>query len=122
MRISELSTDTGLDVLCEITPYLGAIITDEALVSELRNRIKLNKEASVAEVYAAGLDKITKLLPIILKTHRDDVYGIVAAVNGKTATEVAEQSMLKTASEIRDIIKDKEFRDFFKSLRDTDHE
>ncbi len=116
MKISQLSTDAGLDVLCEITPYLGAIISDEALTAELRRKINLDKDATQAEVYAAGLDRITKLMPIILKTHRSDVYGIVGAINGKTETEIAEQSMLKTAIEIRDIVKDKEFADFFKSL------
>lgn len=120
MRISELTTEQGLDVLCEITPYVGAIITDEALVAELKNKVAVGDNATVAEVYAAGLDKITKLMPIILKTHRSDVYGIVAAINGKDVADIAKQSMLKTASEIRDIIKDKEFRDFFASLWSTE--
>lgn len=116
MKISQLSTDAGLDVLCEITPYIGAIISDEELTAELRRKINLGKDATQAEVYAAGLDRITKLMPIILKAHRADVYGIVGAINGKTEAEIAGQSVLKTAIEIRDIVKDKEFADFFKSL------
>lgn len=119
MRISELTTETGLDVLCTITPFICNIIEDEGLREELRNKIHLDENASMTEVYAAGLDKLTKLIPILLKTHRSDVYGVVGAINGKSEEAVAAQPMLKTMGEIRDIVKDKDFKDFFKSLRET---
>lgn len=119
MKISQLTTDEGLDVLCEITPYIGAIIGDEALTAELRRKVDIDDSASKAEVYAAGLDRIAKLMPIIFKTHRADVYGIIAAVNGKSVEEIAAQNVFKTGAEIRDIIKDKDFVDFFKSLWGT---
>ena len=61
-------------------------------------------------------------MPILLKTHRSDVYGIVGAINGKTEQEIESQSFLKTLGEIRDIINDKEFRSFFGSLWNTDKE
>ena len=120
MKISELTTNEGLDVLCEITPYLGAIVTDDELVAELKRKTDVSNESTQAQVWAAALDKLTKLMPIILKTHRSDVYGIVGAVNGKTEDEIARQGFIKTASEIRDIINDKEFKDFFKSLWGTE--
>lgn len=120
MRISELTTNEGLDVLCEITPYLGAIVTDESLVAELKRKADVGEESTQAQVWAAALDKLTKLMPIILKAHRSDVYGIVGAVNGKTEDEIARQSFIKTAIELRDIINDKEFKDFFKSLWNTE--
>lgn len=119
MKISELTTDAGLDVLCEITIPLGNIVTDEALVTELKNKTKLPDTATTPEIYSAILAKLSKLLPIILKTHRGDVYAIVGAVNGKTEGDIAQQSLLKTAAEIRDIVNDKEFKDFFKSLWST---
>lgn len=122
MKFSELTTNEGLDVLCEITPYLGAIVTDEDLVAELKRKTDVGEESTQAQVWAAALDKMTKLMPIILKTHRSDVYGIVGAVNGKTEEEIAAQSFIKTVIEIRDIINDKEFKDFFKSLWNTEQE
>lgn len=120
MRISELTTANGLDVLCDITPYLGAIITDEQLTAELRRKANVNSDSSQAEVWAAALEKITRLLPVILKSHRNDVYGIVGAINGKTEEEIEAQSFLTTLSEIVDIVRDKEFRNFFASLRNTE--
>ena len=120
MKFSELTTENGLDVLCEITPYLGNIITDEELSNEIRRKTKLGASATRLEVYAAAIDKLTKLLPIILKTHRDDVYGIIAAVNNKPVADVRKQPLIKTAIDIRDIVRDKDFADFFKSLRDME--
>lgn len=120
MKISQLNTDNGLDVLCEIVPYIGNIIEDEKLTAELRRKTALEPSASMAEVYAAGIDKLAKIVPVVLKTHRSDVYAIVAAINGKTPEDIAKQNFLKTAADIRDIVQDKEFRDFFKSWRLTD--
>lgn len=119
MRISDLTTEAGLDVLCEITPFICNIIEDDTLRTELRNKIHLDENASVTEVYAAAIEKLSKLIPILLKTHRSDVYGAVGAINGKSEEAVAAQPMLKTMGEIRDIVKDKGFKDFFKSLRET---
>jgi len=120
MRISELDTNAGLDVLCEITPYIGAIVTDEELVAELKRKVDVGNNPTKAQVWVAALDKLTKLLPILLKTHRSDVYGIVGAINGKTEAEIEKQNFIKTMVEIRDIINDKEFKDFFKSLWNTE--
>lgn len=113
MKISELNTDQTLDVVCEITPYVGNILEDEELTAELKRKLRLGDDVSKAEVYAAGIKKLTKLVPIVLKKHRADVYGIVAAVNGKTPEQIAEQNGLLTAKEIKDIVTDKAFQDFF---------
>lgn len=121
MKISELNTDQALDVLCESAPYLGNIIEDASLTLELKRKLKIGAGASQAEIIAAGIDKIAKLVPIILRAHREDVYAIIAAVNGKTLEDVSKQNALKTAGEIKDIVKDKAFLDFFKSLRDTEN-
>lgn len=120
MRISELTTDEGLDVLCEITPFIGAIVTDEELVAELKRKIKLGDDASKAQVWVAATDKLSKLMPIIFKTHRADVYGIIGAINGKPQSEIETQNFIKTMTEIRDIIRDEEFRNFFKSSWNTE--
>lgn len=122
MKISELTNEQGLDALCEMTPYLGNILEDADLVAELRKKIRLEDDASRVEIYSAFIQKMTKLVPIVLKTHRKDVYGIVAAVNGVPYETVNKQNFLKTMQDISDIVNDKTFKDFFKSLRGTDAE
>lgn len=115
MKLSSLTTEQAVDVLCELTPYVSNIATDETLLAELRSKVKLPKSASKAEVVAAGAEKITKLIPILLKERKADVLGILAVLNGKTVAEVEKQNFLVTAAQVRDAVKDKDLISFFKS-------
>ena len=114
MKFSQLTTDKALDVLCEITPYIANIATDDELMAIIGKAVK-REEMTRAGVLLLGAEKLTKMVPVLLKTHRDDVYGVVAAVNGKTVDEIREQNFIKTTAQIVEVIKDKELLDFFKS-------
>lgn len=118
MRISSLTTDEALDVLCEITPYIADIVGDEELLAELKREVTKGKVLSEAELKVLGLQKINALVPLILKKKKADVYGILAALNGKTEEDIAKQNVLITGHQIREIVKDKELLDFFKSFVD----
>lgn len=120
MKISEISTDNAMDVLCELTPYVTNIVTDEDLVGELKKAIDFKEANTMAEKMALIAGKITKIIPIILKNRKNDMFGIVGVLNGKTIDEVAEQNIIVTMKQIRDIAKDKELLDFFKSCTDTE--
>lgn len=120
MKISEISTDNAMDVLCELTPYVTNIVTDENLVGELKKAIDFKEANTMAEKIALTAGKITKIIPIILKNRKSDVFGIVGVLNGKTIEEVAKQNIIVTMKQIRDIAKDKELLDFFKSCTDTE--
>ncbi len=114
MKLSKLTTDEALDVLCEITPYVSNIVSDEGLMDTLNKTIKKDGMTR-AGVLVAGAEKLSRLVPIVMKEHRGDVYGIIAAVNGMERDEIARQNVLKTSIQIRDICADKEMLDFFKS-------
>jgi hypothetical protein len=114
MKFSQLTTDKALDVLCEITPYIANIATDDELMAVIGKAVK-REGMTRAGVLLLGAEKLTKMVPVLLKTHRDDVYGVVAAVNGKTVDEIREQNFIKTTAQIVEVIKDKELLDFFKS-------
>lgn len=114
MKFSQLTTDKALDVLCEITPYIANIATDDELMAVIGKAVK-REGMTRAGVLLLGAEKLTKMVPVLLKTHRDDVYGVVAAVNGKTVDEIREQNFMKTTAQIVEVIKDKELLDFFKS-------
>ena len=120
MKISEISTDNAMDVLCELTPYVTNIVTDENLVEELKKAIDFKEANTMAEKIALTAEKITKIIPIILKNRKNDVFGIVGVLNGKTIDEIAKQNIIVTMKQIRDIAKDKELLDFFKSCTDTE--
>lgn len=119
MKLSSLSTARAADVLCEITPYIANITADKGLLDILSTKLGAENR-SVAELYVYGAKKIASIAPIILKTHRDDVFGLLAAVNETTAEEIAAQNIIKTMSQIRDLAHDQEFIDFFKSWQQSE--
>ena len=120
MKISEISTERAMDVLCELMPYVTNIITDETLVAELKEAIDFKEANTMAEKIALTAGKITKIIPILLKNRKNDVFGIVGVLNEKTIDEIAKQNIIVTMKQIRDIAKDKELLDFFKSCTDTE--
>ena len=120
MRLSELSTENTADVLCEIAPHFENIITDDELMEILKSKVDLPENSTIIEKITLFTSKATKILPIILKKRKNDVFGILGALNGKTIEEIANQNILKTMSQIRDIKKDKELLDFFKSCTGTE--
>ena len=115
MKLSDLTTDRAADVLCEIGTYIINITTDEALTAELKKKAEKANAKTQAEMVSFLASKISALLPILLKKHKDDVFGIVAALNDTTADAIAKQNIIKTACMIREAVKDKELVDFFKS-------
>ena len=120
MKVSEISTEKAMDVLCELTPYVTNIVTDETLLAELKEAIDFKEANTMAEKMALTARKITKIIPILLKNRKNDVFGIVGVLNNKTVEEIAKQNIIVTMKQIRDIAKDKELLDFFKSCTDTE--
>ena len=120
MKLSELSTERATDVLCEIAPYFMNITTDEELVGELKSAIDFKEANTMAEKITLTVGKISKILPILLKKRKTDLFGILAALNEKSVEEIAKQNIIKTMLQIKDISKDKELLDFFKSCTGTE--
>lgn len=115
MKISELSTDKALDVICEITPYIDNIASDEELINTIKEKANLPKGATRADMLKIGAEKINRIVPILLKKKRGDIFGILAALNETSIEEIRKQSMISTAKQIKEAVKDKELIDFFKS-------
>ena len=115
MKLSEMTTDRAMDVLFEITPCIANITADEELLAELRNAIDPKAVKTKAELMVKGVEKITKLAPIVLKKRKADVFGILAALNEKTAEEIGKQNIIATMAQVREVVKDKDLMDFFKS-------
>lgn len=114
-RISELSTAEATDIICEITPWIEDIVTDDELVSVIREKVNIGKETTKLEYATLMVDKISKIAPILLKKKREAVYNILAAFNGKSVEEVGKQSFIVTLSQIKTLVKDKELMGLFTS-------
>lgn len=119
MKFSQLSTDRAADVLCQMTPYIANITGDKALLDTLREKLK-KEGTSAAELYVFAAKKYASLVPILLKGHREDVFGILAVLNDTTIEKIGAQNILVTMAQIRSVVKDKEIVDFFKSWQEPE--
>lgn len=115
MKISELTTDRAADVLCEISAYISNICGDKAVMDEVMKNITLTGKESVVEMVMTLADKISALSPLLLKQHKTDIFGIVAALNDAAIEDISKQNIMITMSQIKEIFIDKDFIDFFRS-------
>lgn len=119
MKLSELTTDRAADVLCQITPYVANLTGDKKLLDTLKEKLG-GEKPSVAEVYTYGAKKLAVLVPIVLQDHRADVFGLLAVLNETTPEEIAGQGILTTMQQLRELVQDRQLRDFFQSLQQAD--
>ena len=119
MKLSELTTERAADVLCELTPYIANITGDKPLLDELSNKFD-RKGKSAAELYTFAAHKYATLVPILLKDHREDVFGMLAVLNETEPEKIANQNILSTMMQVRSVLKDKELLAFFKSFGQED--
>lgn len=115
MKLSQLTTEQAADVLCELTPYIANITGDKALLDELANKFD-SKGKSAAELYTFAAHKYATLVPILLKEHRKDVFGVLSVLNETELDKIAKQNIMETMKQVREVFKDKELLDFFKSF------
>ena len=121
MKISDLSTDRALDVLCEILPNVNSICIDEELVEAVKKKLsKKISELSRAEILLIGAEKMTEIGLIALKKHRHDVLSILAAINGVEPEQVERQNIIKTMAMLRELAKDEELIAFFRSCAERE--
>lgn len=120
MKISEMSTERALDVLCELTAPIFDIMNDDELLTELKSAVSFKGANTMAEKIAVITAKFSKIIPLILKKKREAVFEILAILNEKSADEISRQNVIITMAQIREITKDKELLDFFKSCTSTE--
>lgn len=121
MKISELTTERAADVLCEVSIYALNVLSDKELLASLRMQLEgTNGDRTKAEMIAIASEKVAELVPLLLKKHKDDVFGIVAAVNGLTLEQVRQQKIIKTMTAIKEMAQDKDLIDFFRSCVSTE--
>lgn len=112
MKLSKLSTDRAADVLCELAPHVSSIVGDKALLDELSKKLD-TKNKSVAEIYTFAANKCALLVPVLLKDHRSDVFGILAILNETDAETIGKQNVMETMRQVKEAMTDKELIDFF---------
>ena len=111
-KLSDLGTDECMDVLCTIAPSIQEIVDDKDIMNVLGKAIDKNG-LTTAGVFMAATSKLVGAVPMLFKTHREDVYNILSSVGGVTVDEVKSQNMLDTMKQMKEILQDKPLLDFF---------
>lgn len=117
MKLSELSTDQALDVMCELTPYIDNIVNDPDTVNTI-GKVVVHKDGKINRygVFALAMGRITEFAPLLLKNHRQDLYSILSVMNDRPVDEIAGQKFVETMWQIRELFQDEEFFSFLKSF------
>lgn len=114
-KLSDLGTDECLNVMCEITPYISNIVSDQELMENLGKGVDKKGMTNVG-VIMLGIKRMFTAVPLLLKNHREDIYNVVSTVGGEmTVEEIAAQNIMVTLNQVRSLSHDKVLIDFFKS-------
>lgn len=112
MKISQLSTVQAKDVLIQLAALTANITEDEPLMNIIGQAMDFDGLNNTG-VKGKILGKWSSFISELLHGHWEDIRGILAALNAKTAEEIEEQSMLETIRQLNEIRDDKELFDFF---------
>lgn len=112
MKLSEMSTQKAAQVMCDIAVPVANIAQDEKLAEAFRAIAKsdLNSMSRIAQYGLMG----SKLLPLLLKDHLDDVCQVIGTIKGVSAEEIKAQNIVKTVGDIKELL-DSDLVRFFKS-------
>lgn len=111
MKISRMTTDQAADALCRIAPPFTRMLQDKETVPALQQLMDSAQDEKPVESLTAVL---LKVVPYLLKDHKNDVYEIIGALTGKTEQQIGKQNILKTVQDIKDSL-DQDLIDFFRS-------
>lgn len=117
MKLSQISTEEAAGVLCELTPFVNDIVSDEELLGELKIAVDKNGGMTRAQMIAVGIERINRITVILLRKKKYSVFGILGVLNGKEADEIGRQNFLATAAQVRDVVRDKALLDFSNRAR-----
>ncbi len=116
MKLSELTTDRALDVLCELTPHIYSITSDKNIVDSVSKVVRADLDnTSLYGQYMIIADRVVEVLPLLLKNHRADVYGILSVLNEKPVDEIRAQPVRDTIRQAREAFRDEDLLSFFRS-------
>lgn len=117
MRLSDIRGERVLDVIAEIAAPVINIASDEEALAFFKRRPP--KEGQTPQEALA--ERMGQAAPALMKTHRDDLVAILAALDGVTAEEYVEGMTLGSVLvDVFELLTDEAFGDFLSSQEQTE--
>ncbi len=116
MKIHELNGDQLAEALCLIAEPIERITQDEEVSKTLADIGNKRKENTVFGKFIGYT--YAKLIPLLLKKHKDSIFEILAVLTGKPVEEIHKQNGWVTVMELRKWLNEDVIR-FFTSSEGT---
>lgn len=112
MRLSDLTAEQGLEAIANSLEHIGNIADDDDALSLCQELVPREGEKYI-KVFARG----AKTAPKLLKTHKDDVIGILAAFELQSVEEYKKKhKLMDVIKGMVDLINEPEVRQLFFSV------
>ena len=118
MKISQLSTDEATALLLEIMPFVDNLVSDEEFCKEIAKKTEFR--STLGDFMVQGAQKIVTLVPVILKNHKNDFYGIISAIYKIPPEKIGKQTLTETVNQVKELLKDEDLIGFFKLHGDAE--
>lgn len=100
-----MKTNDAVTMICNVAPYMYDLVDSIKRDNELIQELKEHKNDKVYLLF--------KIAPKLLKVNPNAMYSIIGELSGKTAEEVANQSIGITLNQLKKIGEDEDIRSFF---------
>ncbi len=110
MRLSEMTTDQACEAIVELTVPVANIVDDPALEPMLKDFAGRKGQNGLKIISAM----IPKVVPLMLKDHRKDVYTILSVMSGEPTEKIGNQKITETIRMVQECV-DEDLIRFFRS-------
>lgn len=113
MKLSEMTNDQACDAIVKLTQPVANITDDPALEPLLKELAGYGGKHEVTGLKILSA-MIPKVVPLLLKDHKNDLYEIIGVLSGKAKADIGKMKLTETITVIRESI-DEDLINFFKS-------
>lgn len=105
-----MRTDDAIDRLCDIAPIIADIGEKAKNDQEFKDFLASYNKSRDNRMF------VLRVLPVLVKNYREDIYSILSIWTDKPVEEIKEQSIGATVKELKEIFEDEDIRAFFSSF------
>lgn len=109
MKMAEMNTELGFDLMEKLLPDVAAILNDEK-VKKIKAEMRSDGSIAIGE----GMNAV---LPLFLGKYRENLIRMAAAISGKSEKEIMEQPMGETLAVFQAGVTDEMLSFFASCLR-----
>lgn len=105
MKISQMTNDQACDALIRITDPVANIADDPQMEPILKGLAEHEGENGLSALKAIS-QMLPKIVPMLLKDHKKDVYEIISVLSGKAVAEIGKMRITETIAILKESIDD----------------